>query len=185
MDDNLAIFLVMTVAITASFLLSVIWMKNGRRPAVSEEERRQVSELAGENERLHATIGKLEQRLAVLERIATDPAQRTALEIEPANSNARTNLLFCLTHSNTISKAAFLKEHRLFGEMHDVPAIVAAHLLQIMIREMVERVIGDEFLLMRIAENLAQHGEIIFIRPGAQFHGQNPRFQILIANLLD
>ncbi|TMJ15909.1 MAG: hypothetical protein E6G94_05625 [Alphaproteobacteria bacterium] len=82
MDDNLAIFLVMTVAITASFLLSVIWMKNGRRPAVSEEERRQVSELAGENERLHATIGKLEQRLAVLERIATDPAQRTALEIE-------------------------------------------------------------------------------------------------------
>lgn len=82
MDDNLAIFLVMTVAITAAFLLSVIWMKNGRRPAVSEEERLRVAELAGENERLRSNVGQLEQRLAVLERIATDPAHRTALEIE-------------------------------------------------------------------------------------------------------
>lgn len=82
MDDNLAIFLILTVAITAAFLLTVIWMKNGRRPAVSDEERRQVAELAGENERLRSNVGQLEQRLAVLERIATDPAHRTALEIE-------------------------------------------------------------------------------------------------------
>ena len=38
--------------------------------------------LAHENERLRLTVGRLEERLAVLERIATDPAERTAREIE-------------------------------------------------------------------------------------------------------
>jgi Flp pilus assembly protein CpaB len=82
MDDNLTIFLIMTVAITAAFLLTVIRLKSGRRSSASEEERRQVIELAGENERLRTNVSALEQRLEVLERIATDPAHRTALEIE-------------------------------------------------------------------------------------------------------
>jgi hypothetical protein len=38
--------------------------------------------LARENENLKLTIGRLEERLGVLERIATDPAERTAREIE-------------------------------------------------------------------------------------------------------
>ena len=38
--------------------------------------------LAAENERLRATIDKLEERLKVLERIATDPAERVSREIE-------------------------------------------------------------------------------------------------------
>ena len=38
--------------------------------------------LKGENERLHGQVSRLEERIAVLERIATDPAERTAREIE-------------------------------------------------------------------------------------------------------
>jgi hypothetical protein len=43
---------------------------------------RDNARLAHENERLRLTIDRLEDRLAVLERIATDPAERTAREIE-------------------------------------------------------------------------------------------------------
>jgi hypothetical protein len=38
--------------------------------------------LKQENERLNGKVDRLEERLAVLERIATDPAERTAREIE-------------------------------------------------------------------------------------------------------
>lgn len=38
--------------------------------------------LAGENERLEGKIARLEERIAVIERIATDPAERTAREID-------------------------------------------------------------------------------------------------------
>lgn len=43
---------------------------------------RSVQLLSSENERLTSQIGRLEERIAVLERIATDPATRTAQEIE-------------------------------------------------------------------------------------------------------
>ena len=43
---------------------------------------RKVMLLSDENEKLVGKIGRLEERLAVLERIATDPAERTAREIE-------------------------------------------------------------------------------------------------------
>jgi hypothetical protein len=38
--------------------------------------------LSAENEQLKATVGRLEERLKVLERIATDPAERVSSEIE-------------------------------------------------------------------------------------------------------
>ncbi|MES2444697.1 MAG: hypothetical protein V4574_17875 [Pseudomonadota bacterium] len=38
--------------------------------------------LAAENERLTGQISRLEERIAVIERIATDPAERTAREID-------------------------------------------------------------------------------------------------------
>ena len=38
--------------------------------------------LVAENERLKATVGRLEERLKVLERIATDPSRQLADEIE-------------------------------------------------------------------------------------------------------
>lgn len=43
---------------------------------------RKIELLTRENERLIGQIGRLEERLSVLERIATDPAERTAREIE-------------------------------------------------------------------------------------------------------
>ena len=43
---------------------------------------RRIGLLSDENERLTGQIGRLEERLRVLERIATDPAERTAREID-------------------------------------------------------------------------------------------------------
>ncbi len=46
------------------------------------EADRTVKLLTGENERLVGQVSRLEERIAVLERIATDPATRTAREID-------------------------------------------------------------------------------------------------------
>ncbi len=43
---------------------------------------RKMELLTSANERLTCQISRLEERIAVLERIATDPAERTAREIE-------------------------------------------------------------------------------------------------------
>jgi len=45
------------------------------------DDSRKVKLLTTENERLTGQVGRLEDRIAVLERIATDPAERTAREI--------------------------------------------------------------------------------------------------------
>jgi len=46
------------------------------------EINRRITLLSDENARLKGQIGRLEERIAVLERIATDPADRTARAIE-------------------------------------------------------------------------------------------------------
>ena len=43
---------------------------------------RKITLLTGENDRLTGQVSRLEERIAVLERIATDPAERTAREID-------------------------------------------------------------------------------------------------------
>ncbi|MDB5674082.1 MAG: hypothetical protein JWM65_1064 [Sphingomonas bacterium] len=43
---------------------------------------RQTELLKSENDRLNGQVSRLEERIAVLERIATDPAERTSREIE-------------------------------------------------------------------------------------------------------
>ncbi|AQR72586.1 hypothetical protein [Sphingomonas sp. LM7] len=43
---------------------------------------RKIELLSTENERLTGQISRLEERIAVLERIATDPAERTARDID-------------------------------------------------------------------------------------------------------
>jgi hypothetical protein len=43
---------------------------------------RKIELLATENERLVGQIGRLEERIAVLERIATDPAERLGRDID-------------------------------------------------------------------------------------------------------
>jgi hypothetical protein len=56
--------------------------KSRRRHADELEADRKFELLASENDRLTGQISRLEERIAVLERIATDPAERTAREIE-------------------------------------------------------------------------------------------------------
>lgn len=46
------------------------------------EDGRKIERLSSENEQLVGKIDQLQERLQVLERIATDPAKRTADEIE-------------------------------------------------------------------------------------------------------
>ncbi len=56
-----------------------------RRGASGEptlEAERKIMLLTNENDKLTGQVGRLEERIAVLERIATDPAERTAREIE-------------------------------------------------------------------------------------------------------
>jgi hypothetical protein len=48
----------------------------------SPDTERKIELLSQENERLTGQISRLEERIAVLERIATDPAERTAREID-------------------------------------------------------------------------------------------------------
>lgn len=43
---------------------------------------RRTELLMAENEKLHGQVSRLEERLAVLERIATDPAERVSREID-------------------------------------------------------------------------------------------------------
>ncbi|MBV8237239.1 MAG: hypothetical protein JO221_00575 [Sphingomonas sp.] len=59
-------------------------VRRGRRHsnATSLDDQRQIMLLSNENEKLTGQVSRLEERIAVLERIATDPATRTAAEIE-------------------------------------------------------------------------------------------------------
>lgn len=51
-------------------------------PGSELEAERKISLLSTENERLTGQISRLEERIAVLERIATDPAERVSREID-------------------------------------------------------------------------------------------------------
>lgn len=55
----------------------------GESPAAE----RRIELLTNENDSLKGQLSRLEERLAVLERIATDPAERTAREIEQLRNN--------------------------------------------------------------------------------------------------
>lgn len=55
---------------------------NATKGSRSLDDERKVTLLTNENERLAGQVSRLEERIAVLERIATDPAERTAREID-------------------------------------------------------------------------------------------------------
>ena len=87
MDEEWIPILIITLTIT----LTVGWLLNGliktRRlhpPAGAGglEAQRQVELLSDANAGLKGQVGRLEERIAVLERIAVDPAERTAREID-------------------------------------------------------------------------------------------------------
>lgn len=60
--------------------------RNRRRSGLVDDSvpdaERKIHLLSSENERLVGQVSRLEERIAVLERIATDPAERTAREID-------------------------------------------------------------------------------------------------------
>lgn len=58
------------------------WRSRKRRRDEALTDERTVTLLTQENEQLHGKVGRLEERIAVLERIATDPAERTARAID-------------------------------------------------------------------------------------------------------
>ena len=73
--------LLMTVVGTFGWLLNS-WIKSRRPAETAPEDRRTIELLTGENEKLHGQVGRLEERIAVLERIATDKPARLSAEID-------------------------------------------------------------------------------------------------------
>jgi hypothetical protein len=76
---------IVAIAATAWVLVTLMRMRQrshggGGTPSVADAQ--ENARLAHENESLRLTSRRLEERIAVLERIATDPAERTAREIE-------------------------------------------------------------------------------------------------------
>jgi hypothetical protein len=87
------VFVVVLVAISTVGWLLNNWIRarhgypvenewKGITAKADPDAQRQVELLSSENERLTGQIARLEERLSVLERIATDPAERTAREID-------------------------------------------------------------------------------------------------------
>lgn len=78
---------IVAILATAAVIIQVIGYMRFKQvgpdsPAGDSAGVRENERLALENETLRRTVGRLEERMAVLERIATDPAERTAREIE-------------------------------------------------------------------------------------------------------
>jgi uncharacterized membrane protein len=70
------------VAIIASACVVIALLHFAQEKRALEKGSTGDRELERENEMLRETVARLEERMAVLERIATDPAERTAREIE-------------------------------------------------------------------------------------------------------
>lgn len=76
---------IVAIASTAWVIVVLARLRHARGAAgggMSVADAADNARLAHENETLRLTITRLEERMAVLERIATDPAERTAREIE-------------------------------------------------------------------------------------------------------
>ena len=85
MNETVAIFVVIMTAMVVTAALLFAWIRTRGQVKVaagSLESSRQVELLSNENAGLKGQVGRLEERIAVLERIATDPAERTAREID-------------------------------------------------------------------------------------------------------
>ena len=92
MQDGM-IFVILIIMITTGGWVLNNWIRarhgypvenewSGTTPKSDPAADRKIDLLAAENERLAGKVSRLEERIAVLERIATDPATRTAREID-------------------------------------------------------------------------------------------------------
>lgn len=88
MDSNLAIFMVLLVAIlgAVTLILGTTWIRAKTRNAELKQRlldgAGRAASVEAENQALRAQLEQQGERLQVLERIVTDPADRTAREIE-------------------------------------------------------------------------------------------------------
>jgi hypothetical protein len=85
MNETVALFLVIMTGMVLLAALLHSWMRTRGQVKIAAgglEAGRQVELLSNENAGLKGQVGRLEERIAVLERIATDPAHRTAREID-------------------------------------------------------------------------------------------------------
>ena len=88
MENNLAIFLVLAVAMAAAvaLILGTAWIRsktrNGELNQRLADGAGRTALLSEENNSLRAQLEQQGERLQVLERIVTDPARRTAEAIE-------------------------------------------------------------------------------------------------------
>ncbi|KLE33897.1 hypothetical protein [Aurantiacibacter luteus] len=73
------------VAIVMSALVKVFTRDSGERRTGRDEA--ETAQLRGERDEARAELADLRERVKVLERIATDPARRTADEIEALRDN--------------------------------------------------------------------------------------------------
>jgi cell division protein FtsB len=90
MSPGLAAFIIVMTSIVVVGSLIKTWITTRHKtPAAGDAlaATREVELLSAENANLKGQVGRLEERLAVLERIATDPAERTAREIEQLRHN--------------------------------------------------------------------------------------------------
>jgi hypothetical protein len=87
-DSNLAIFMVLLVAIlgAVTLILGTTWIRAKTRNAELKQRlldgAGRAASVEAENQALRAQLEQQGERLQVLERIVTDPADRTAREIE-------------------------------------------------------------------------------------------------------
>jgi hypothetical protein len=85
---NIWAFLVLTSIVSTGGWLINNWIRARHGYPIEDhhdhggDDKGRTAAICAENSDLKSHIGRLEERLAVLERIATDPAERTAREIE-------------------------------------------------------------------------------------------------------
>jgi hypothetical protein len=91
-DDNSFVFGIVLVSIVATLIVTWMLVRLGTRIAESRARAggeagnaktvRELQLVTSENAGLKSQVNLLQDRIAVLERIVTDPAERTAREIE-------------------------------------------------------------------------------------------------------
>lgn len=82
-SQHIFVLLIVLVSVGGWVMVNAIRMQVRRAENGEDlEAARKIELLAGENGRLKEQIGRLEERVAVLERIATDDATRLGKEID-------------------------------------------------------------------------------------------------------
>lgn len=80
---NFAVFIpIVAILATAWVMVTIIRARQARSSGGKPEEAGENARLLRENEVLRHSVERLEKRIGVLETIATDPAERTAREID-------------------------------------------------------------------------------------------------------